>query len=310
MRDKLYLASFLVMAGLLLFLGRHLVQESVLMTEILTFAASTSVGVVGLILYRLRLQLNASRKELARKEAEISIAHEVQRALFPRQFPRDGGLEFAAVCIPAGGISGDFYDALQLPDGRQVFAIADISGKGISAALIMANLQALLRVLANSVPEPGQVCRQLNSHLHQVTDAAKFATFFYAIWEPRNRLLTYVNAGHNAPFLLGNQRRQRLDEGGMPLGMFPNSEFQTGEVSLHLGELLVLYSDGLTEAANAQGVEFGETQLESLVSTHCEKSLPEIQQIVLNAVQDWAANKLEDDLTLVIVRSISTTIDV
>ena len=303
MRDKLYLAGFLVTAGLLLFLGRHLVQESALMTEIITFAASTSVGVVGLILYRLRLQLKASRKELARKEAEISIAHEVQRALFPRQFPHGGGLEYAAVCIPAGGISGDFYDALQLPDGRQVFAIADISGKGISAALIMANLQALLRVLANSVPEPGQVCRQLNNHLHQVTDTSKFATFFYAVWEPQKRHLTYVNAGHNAPFLLGNHRRLRLDQGGMPLGMFPNAEFQTGEVFFHQGELLVLYSDGLTEAANAQGAEFGELQLESLVSAHCKKSLPEIQQIVLDAVQEWATNQLEDDLTLVLVRS-------
>ena len=280
------------------------------MTEVLTFAASTSVGVVGLILYRLRLQLKASRRELARKEAEISIAHEVQRALFPRQLPRDGGLEFAAVCIPAGGISGDFYDAIQLPDGRQVFAIADISGKGISAALIMANLQAVLRVLANSVPEPGPVCRQLNNHLHQVTDASKFATFFYAIWEPRNRHLTYVNAGHNPPFLLGNQRRQRLEEGGMPLGMFPHTEFQTGEVFFHPGELLVLYSDGLTEAANAQRVEFGESQLESIVSAHCQKPLPEIQQIVLDAVQKWAANQLEDDLTLVLVRCISNTSDV
>jgi sigma-B regulation protein RsbU (phosphoserine phosphatase) len=309
LRDKVFLASFLVIAGLLLYLGRDWVQDSALLTDVLIFGASTSAGVLGLLLYRLQLQLKASRKELARKEAEISIAHEVQRALFPRQLPSGGGLEFAAICIPAGGISGDFYDALQLPDGRQVFAIADISGKGISAALIMANLQALLRVLANSGPEPGQVCRQLNSHLHQVTDASKFATFFYAIWEPRNRHLAYVNAGHNAPFLLGNQRCQRLDQGGMPLGMFPNTEFQTGEVFFSPGELLVLYSDGLTEAANAQGVEFGELQLESLVSTHCKKSLTEIQQIVLDAVQEWAANQLEDDLTLVLVRSITNMSD-
>lgn len=280
-------------------------QESALLTEVLTFGASTSAGVLGLLLYRLRLQLKASHKELARKEAEISIAQEVQRALFPRHFPYGAGLEFAAVCIPAGGISGDFYDALQLPDGRQVFAIADISGKGISAALIMANLQALLRVLANSSPEPGQVCRQLNNHLHQVTDASKFATFFYAIWDPRSRHLTYVNAGHNAPFLLGNHRRQRLDAGGTPLGMFPNAQFQTGEIFFHPGELLVLYSDGVTEAANAKGEEFGEQRLESLVSAHCGRPLPEIQQIVLDAVQEWAGNQLDDDLTLVLVRSVS-----
>ncbi|MFN8006163.1 MAG: PP2C family protein-serine/threonine phosphatase [Terriglobia bacterium] len=305
MRDKLYLVGFLSFAGLLLFLGRPMVKESALLTELLTFGASTTVGVLGLLLYRLQLQLKASRKELARKEAEISIAHEVQRALFPRQFPCGGGLEFSAICIPAGGISGDFYDALQLPDGRQAFAIADISGKGISAALLMANLQALLRVLANAGPEPGEVCRQLNDHLHQVTDASKFATFFYANWQPSTRQLTYVNAGHNAPFLLGNHRRQRLEEGGMPLGMFPQAQFRTGEITFQPGELLVLYSDGLTEATNAKGQEFGDSQLESLVSTHCHRPLPEIQQMVLESVQRWASNQLDDDLTLVLVRSIS-----
>jgi len=303
-RDRLYLISFLVVAGLLLFLGRHMVQGSILLTQGLTFGASTAAGVLGLLLYRLQQQLNASRRELARKEAEMSIAHEVQRALFPRHMPSGAGLEFAAICIPAGGISGDYYDALQLPDGRQVFAIADISGKGISAALIMANLQALLRVLATSGPDPGEVCRRLNEHLHQVTDASKFATFFYADWQPGNRRLTYVNAGHNAPILLGNQRRQRLDRGGAPLGMFPNAEFQTGEVFLYPGELLVLYSDGVTEAANGKKEEFGEQRLESLVDAHCEKSLQEIQRIVLAAVQEWTANQLEDDLTLLLIRSI------
>jgi phosphoserine phosphatase RsbU/P len=303
-RDKLYLVGFLLLAGLLLFLGRHNVKESALLAQGLTFAASTAVGVLGLLLYRLQQQLQASRMELARKEAELAIAHEVQSALFPHHLPNGAGLEFSAICIPAGGISGDYYDALQLPDGRQVFAIADISGKGISAALIMANLQALLRVLATAGPDPSEVCRRLNDHLHQVTDASKFATFFYAEWQPRNRRLTYVNAGHNAPLLLGNQTPRCLDRGGMPLGMFPNTDYQNGEITLKTGELLVLYSDGVTEAANRQKEEFGEARLESLVSNHCQKPLPEIQRIVLTAVQEWAANQLEDDLTLVLVRSV------
>ena len=121
MRDKLYLIGFLLGAGLLLFLGRNLLQGSVLIAWSLTFGGTTGAGVLGVLLYRLQLQLKASRHELARKEVELKIALEVQRALFPREFPTGGGLEFSAICIPSAGISGDYYDVLQLTDGRQIF---------------------------------------------------------------------------------------------------------------------------------------------------------------------------------------------
>lgn len=303
MRDKLYLTGFLLAAGLLLFLGRNLLQGSVLVAWSLTFGGTTAAAVLGVILYRLQLQLKASRHELARKEVELKIALEVQQALFPRQLPLEGGLEFSAVCIPSSGISGDYYDVLQLSDGRLVFAIADISGKGISAAILMANLQALLRVLAKTDPEPSAVCRGLNQHLHDVTDASKFATFFYAEWRPWERRLQYVNAGHNAPLLLGNGRELRLEQGGMPLGMFPSTEFSTGAVCLNPGDTLVLYSDGITEAASKDGSEFGEDRLESVVKAHCGKPPAEIQRRILESVHQWAGQNQEDDMTLVIVRA-------
>src|SRR5262249_10876746 len=147
-RDKLYLLGFLLGAGLLLFLGRDLLQSSIIVTYGLTFGGTTVAAVLLAVLYRLRLELRASQHELSRKEAELNFALEVQRALFPHQLPLDGGLQFSAVCIPARGISGDYYDVMELPDGRIVFAIADISGKGISAAILMANLQAVMRTLA------------------------------------------------------------------------------------------------------------------------------------------------------------------
>src|SRR5262249_45414488 len=131
-RETLYLIAFLVGAAVLLFLGRDLVQGSAFVTWGLTFAGSTGVAVLIASLYRVRIELQASRHQLARKDAELSFALEVQRALFPRQLPEEGGLEFSAICIPAHGISGDYYDVMRLPDGRLVFAIADISGKGIS----------------------------------------------------------------------------------------------------------------------------------------------------------------------------------
>lgn len=309
MRDKIYLISFLLGAGLLLFLGRNLLQGSALLTWSLTFGGTTAVAVLGVLLYRLQLQLQASRRELARKEAELSIALEVQRALFPRRLPQGGGLEFSAVCIPAGGISGDYYDVIQLPDGRLIFAIADISGKGISAAIIMANLQAVLRFLAPTGQAPSEVCRKLNQHLHQVTDASKFATFFYAEWRPAERRLSYVNAGHNAPLLLGNGRRLRLDQGGMPLGMFPMSEFKAGEVFLEPEEILVLYSDGITEAARADGEEFGDSRLELLVEANSRKPLREIQQLIVDRVHEWVPKEQEDDMTLVLVKATNPSLD-
>ena len=303
-RDKIYLAGFLVGAGLLLFLGRGFVQGSALATWGLTFGATTAVAVLVVTLYRVQLELQSSRRQLARKEAELSFALEVQRALFPRHLPVSNGLEFGAVCIPARGISGDYYDVMQFPDGRLVFAIADISGKGISAAILMANVQALLRTLSETGIPPAEVCKRLNHHLHQVTDESKYATFFYAEWKAAERRLSYVNAGHYAPVLLGSLCGRQLDEGGFPLGLFPGSEFQTGEVSLQPGDLLALYSDGLTEAASKNGEEFGEQRLQAEIEKRSGESLAEIQAGVLEEVRKWAGDELEDDMTLLMVRAI------
>jgi phosphoserine phosphatase RsbU/P len=302
-RDKIYLAGFLLGAGVLLFLGRDLLPASVLVTWGLTFGGTTSVGILLVVLYRFRLELQASRHELARTEAELNFALGVQKALFPRHFPANSGLEFTAVCIPARGVSGDYYDVLQLPDGRLIIAIADISGKGIPAAILMANLQALLRALSSIGNSPADVCRRLNQHLNQVMDESRFATFFYAEWQPDERRLRYVNAGHNPPILLDSGPSRRLKEGGIPLGIFPSSEFEMGEVPLKPSDLLVLYSDGITEAKENSGEEFGDERLENLITANQEKPLPEIQTQILEAVREWSGQEVEDDMTLVLVRA-------
>jgi len=302
-RDLIYLIAFLVGAAILLFLGRGLVQGSAFATWGLTFGATTAVAVLLVSLYRVQLELQASRRQLARKEAELSFALEVQRALFPRQLPLVDGLEFAAVCIPASGISGDYYDVMQFADGRLVFAIADISGKGISAAILMANVQALLRTLAETGNSPSDVCKRLNHHLHQVTDASKFATFFYGEWDGANRILRYVNAGHNPPIVLGSLNGRELNEGGVPLGMFSGSEFQTGEVALQPEDLVVLYSDGITEARSSDDEEFGEKRLQALIEMHSGAALADVQAEVLEAVRNWAGDEPEDDMTLLMVRA-------
>jgi sigma-B regulation protein RsbU (phosphoserine phosphatase) len=302
MRDKAYLITFLLAAGFLLYLGRDVIRGSVLIAWGLTFGGTVTVAVLVVALYRFRMELAASRHALALKDAELNFALQVQQALFPKHFPSTNGLSFSAVCLPARGISGDYYDVLSPADGRVAFAIADISGKGISAAIIMANLQALLRAVTATTRLPGDVCRSLNEHLHQVTDSSKFATFFYADWDRGARCLRYVNAGHNPPFLLNSRGKQKLDRGGIPLGVLPDWNYETSEVSLEPGDLLVLYSDGITEAGLAEGEEYGEARLSSLVASLKKSPLEEIQASVLRAVRDWSGVEPEDDMTLMIVR--------
>ncbi len=302
MRDKLYLILFLLIAGLLLYLGRDFIRGSVLVAWGLTFGGTATGAVLVVVLYRFRMELEASRHQLALKEAELNFALQVQQALFPKQLPTSGGLDFSAICIPAKGISGDYYDVLSPSDGRLAFAIADISGKGISAAILMANLQALLRAVSSTAQQPSDVCGRLNNHLHQVTDASKFATFFYAEWLHKENRLRYVNAGHNPPFILSEDGRQSLDHGGIPLGIMPDWEYETGEASLKPGDLLVLYSDGITEAGFNDGEEYGEARLISLTASLKDKPLVEIQSSVLQAVRAWSGREPEDDMTLMVVR--------
>ncbi len=306
MRDKLYLAGFLSAAGVLLFLGRDLLSGSALVAWGLTFSGTITVSVLGVILYRFRLELVASRLELARKEAELNFALKVQQALFPRQLPQSGGMEFSAVCLPARGISGDYYDVLPMTDGKIVFAIGDISGKGISAAILMANLQALLRVLAGLSGSLSEMCNKLNQHLHQVTDSSKFATFFLAEWHPASQRLVYVNAGHMPPLALGSIGGESFSRGGLPLGVLASTEFETGEVRLKAGDLMVLFSDGITDAGMRNGKEFGRSRLEALVSANRHRPLTEIQSLVIEAVRKWSGSDPEDDITLLFARATDT----
>ena len=303
MREKLTLGAFLLIAALLLYVGRNLLARSAMVTWALTFAVTTAVAVLGLALYRVQQELRQSRHELARRQAELNFALEVQKALFPRQFPRDGGLEFAAVCVPAAGISGDYYDVLELADGRLIFAVADIVGKGISAAILMSNLHAVLRTLAESGLTPVEVCAQLNRHLYRITDTERFATFFYAEWNRAERRLSYINAGHTVPILRGSRHGCRLEQGGVPLGIFRDSQFEMGTVSLDPGDLLALYSDGITEAGAHRGDPFGESRLAALVESHAAKPLAEIERAVLDAVRRWSGPEPEDDMTLLLVRA-------
>jgi sigma-B regulation protein RsbU (phosphoserine phosphatase) len=240
---------------------------------------------------------------LARKDAELNFAREVQAALFPAKLPEREDLAFSAICIPAQGISGDFYDVLECEDGRVVFAIADVSGKGISAAILMANAQAVLRTLIKTYSSLSEVCSQMNNHLHQVTESNKFVTFFVAQYLPATQELEYVNAGHQHPILCGVEQGRKLDTGGPPIGMFSGIPYESDKIRLEDGNLIVLYSDGINEARSRDDLEFGDERLSELIASRRNAPLVEIQAAILDSVEEWSGGDPVDDMTIVLVRA-------
>lgn len=302
LRGNVYLAGFMAAMAALLFLGRDQLPSSTLIIWGLTFGGTTAVAILLVSLYRVQVELKESRHELARKAAELNFAREVQTALFPTNYPDDTGLCFAAVCRPAQGISGDFYDIFRCPDGRIVVALADVSGKGVSAAILMANLQARLRVHAERSANLSEVCCTLNNDLYAVTESSKFATAFVAQWCPERRRLDYVNAGHSTPVLISSAGGGELSRGGMPFGLFPGVGYESGSVDLKASDVLIVYSDGITEAADSGREEFGIDRLTEVVKSVQNGSVREIRESILRAVEEWAGREQDDDMTLVVVK--------
>ncbi len=301
MKDTAYLLGFLLISGALLIVGRDQLPSSIVLTWGITFGATAAVAVLLVSLYRVQLELKHSRRELARKDAELTFAREVQAALFPRSFPSDRGLSFSAICIPAQSISGDFYDIVECPDGRIAVCLADISGKGVSAAILMANVQAHFRALIETHESLSEVCIRLNDHISSFTNSGKFATFFVAQWRPGDPWMEYVNAGHQLPVILG-ATDTLPDQGGPPLGLFSGVKYQSGRIGLRTGETIVLYSDGIVEAHDESDEEFGVERLEAVLESSRDRALREMQKAVLEAVSHWTRKDPDDDMTLLMVR--------
>jgi serine phosphatase RsbU (regulator of sigma subunit) len=265
---------------------------------------------VGILLHTydaMRRQLEANFRSLRVKEAlerEVEIAREVQRELLPRSVPLVRGLEIAGICIPAIGVGGDYYDYLPLQDERIGLVIADVSGKGIPAALLMAGLQASVRSLALPGVSPCEVNRRLNDMLHQSTSASRYATLFFALYDPQDRSLHYSNAGHFPPIHLGVHGAAYLSQGGLPIGLMPGSLYGEGRRELGLGDLLALYTDGVVETPNASGEEFGNARLVEVLTRHHAVPLSDLLALVIEAVDRWSGGgPPHDDVTLVLART-------
>lgn len=257
-------------------------------------------------------QLVKERVEKERLERELEIAKEVQARLFPADTPRVGRMDVAGVCLPARIVSGDYYDFLPLSESEIGLAVADICGKGISAALLMSNLQATLRSnVANlwrngTAPERKNVAvvvERLNDQICSFTAANKFATFFFAVYDDAGRTLTYCNAGHNPPLYLDERGVRRLNEGGTVVGVFHDVRYNQETISVKPGDLFVAYTDGIVESVNEYGEEFGESRLIRLIQENSKEDIERIKDTILQEVQAWTyAEERDDDMTIIIAR--------
>lgn len=240
-----------------------------------------------------------------RLENELSIAREVQTQLFPRELPSLPGLELAAVCRAARVVSGDYYDFVKLGDSKLGIAIADISGKGISAALLMASLQAALRgqAILDGHRSTAQLVEILNRHLFLNTSDDRYATLFYAEFDSASRTLRYTNAGHCAPFFVCDGQVQKLDEGGTVVGLFDHADYQQGTIKAKRGSLLVAFSDGLLEPENVYGEEFGPARLAAEVLRLRDLPAERLAENLLASVEQWAGTPEQaDDMTVIVAR--------
>lgn len=277
----------------------------------------------------------AAEEERLRRELEIATA--VQRRLFPAAPPDVPTLDLAGVCHPARGVGGDYYDFILLDDRRVGIAVADVAGKGISAALLMSTVQASLRSQAPQVNgRLTELVSAMNRLLHVSTDAASYATFFYAQYDEARQALTYVNAGHNPPLLVRAATVSRVQGasagqvatdskaeattetvegeagaviiseltcGGPVIGAFDECRYEQETIALQSGDILIAYTDGISEAFNPAGEEFGEARLRETASVSAHLSAQELTERIVEQVRDWSADAPQyDDLTLVVMK--------
>jgi phosphoserine phosphatase RsbU/P len=233
---------------------------------------------------------------------ELAAALEIQRSLLPSEIPQLRGCELATAWRPVRNVSGDFFNVLAFSEQAAGFCIGDVAGKGMPAALVMSNAQALVKVFAAARTEPRQLCEQVNLALCSKLSTGKFVTFFYAVFDAASRRLRYTNAGHNPPLLMRRDGASAwLHEGGAVLGVFSEGAFQQGELQLAAGDRVVLYTDGLTEAVNAQGEEFGEDRLQRLVAELRHQSADELQKRLMREVGEFCGDEFRDDATLLVL---------
>jgi len=291
-------------------LGQKLSEEPYSTTDLRLLSSVATQTALALQVARLT---SAMTQEIAHRERlnrELEIAREVQEHLLPQQLPPVAGLDYCGCCRPAREVGGDYYDFLSLPNGKLGIAIGDISGKGIGAALMMANLQASLRAHASTVHDLAELMGSVNNSLCEASSANRYATFFFGQYDPATRRLSYVNAGHNPPAVLrrsadGIQTR-RLEDGGPVIGLLRDGLYEQGCLALAPEDVVVLFTDGVSESMNSRDEEWGEARLIESAKAFCGLTALEMLTRIMDGAVAFAASAPQhDDMTLVVLRMVS-----
>jgi len=267
--------------------------------ELLTMFASLAASAIDHTL----LHRQVMRK--SRAESELQLARRVVDSLLPRSFPIIDGFDIYGATIPVREVGGDYLDFIDSITERLGVIVADVSGKGLAAALIMVTFRAYIHATLINELAMRVVMARVNRLIYETTDGDRFITSFYGLVDPEHKRLLYINAGHNPPMLLrADGTSQLLQEGGLPLGVFPNSRYSESVIEFRSGDILVLYTDGVVEANNQRDEEFGLERLEKVVRASSSLRAHEIVEAITRAVDEYSAevNGPEDDLTVAIIK--------
>jgi serine phosphatase RsbU (regulator of sigma subunit) len=242
--------------------------------------------------------------ERSRLERELQLAREIQQRFQPTSPPVVNGFELQGISFPCYEIGGDYYDFIERPDGHIVIALGDVSGKGTSAALLMSSLHASMHAQTSAHQSISETIAAVNKYLAETIPANRFVTLFCAELEPLTGTINFINAGHNPPLIAhASGTMEQLAAGGIPLGILPNAIFQEGRTQLQHGDVLVIYSDGVSETQNQAGEEFGAMRLYDVVARNLDASAAGIRDRIESALTKFAqGTDSVDDLTLVIVK--------
>jgi len=249
-----------------------------------------------------QIAVGVDRVRLREQERDFEKAREIQQGLLPKKIPQIPGYEIACAWQPARAVAGDYYDVMKLSERALGICIADVVGKGMPAALLMSNLQAIVRAMTADDMPPKHLCEKVNRVISSNMTPGKFITFFYCLLDAKQKKLIYSNAGHNRPILFHQDETWlELKEGGLALGMSRERNYEQGEAELNSGDRLLLFTDGVTEVVNAEREEFGEERLIGLLSKNLQLRATDLQMKVLEAVTEFSHGEFQDDVTMVVI---------
>jgi sigma-B regulation protein RsbU (phosphoserine phosphatase) len=239
--------------------------------------------------------------QLEMQEQELQRAREIQQSLLPKEIPQLPGFEVAGIWRPARAVSGDYYDVFKLGGHKLGICVADVVGKGVSAALLMANVQAAVHAFASESESAAWLCGRVNMLLYENIAIGKFVTFFYGVLDGNARTLQYCNAGNPYPVLVSRGQTRMLEKGGAVLGVFPSWTYEDATIELWPGDRLLLFTDGITEASGPDEQEFGEANVAEFARTNSSRSAGELNNRLLARVSGFCGDHFQDDATVVVI---------